>query len=387
MAPRKLSQLPVATEVAELDKLLITDVSDLTSGAAGTSKQLTALNLATWLLTNFFNAVYAPIGHTHSFSSLTDKPTTLAGYGITDGGGGGGGGSGMAIDGLITGATAGRLLYVGIGGVLAQHAGLSYDDSISTLEVSGSNNFIFRVTGTGGNYLNINPNGTISTGTVGTTFMSNGVSAWASVTAGSFSLQGDVNLARDAANILAMRNGANPQSFRLYNTFADSSNYERVTVGWVSNVFTISSGSAGTGTPRPISLVWGTNSLTIPSSFGPGFDLNFGPSGSIFRVLELGGVYGGADIYFLGYVPIGNGNTVLENYGGLGVVLSVRGIASPIRGYINMAETFRFDANATAGNTRFMLYDVDSGTLQRVKVGANASGPGGVGRALYIDDV
>lgn len=46
----------------------------------------------------------------------------------------------------------------------------------------------------------------------------------------------------------------------------------------------------------------------------------------------------------------------------------------------------QFDEDATAGNTRFILYDVDSGQPQRVKVGANGTGPGGTGRALYIDD-
>lgn len=43
-----------------------------------------------------------------------------------------------------------------------------------------------------------------------------------------------------------------------------------------------------------------------------------------------------------------------------------------------------FDLDDTAGNTRLLLYDVDTDQLQRVKVGANGSGPGG-GRALYLD--
>jgi hypothetical protein len=40
-------------------------------------------------------------------------------------------------------------------------------------------------------------------------------------------------------------------------------------------------------------------------------------------------------------------------------------------------EGVRMDTNATAGNTRFMLYDVDNATLERVSVGASDSG--GVG--------
>jgi len=50
-------------------------------------------------------------------------------------------------------------------------------------------------------------------------------------------------------------------------------------------------------------------------------------------------------------------------------------------------ETFRFDAGASAGTTRFWLYDVDGGGLYRVKTGANNTGPGGAGRALFLDNI
>jgi len=40
-------------------------------------------------------------------------------------------------------------------------------------------------------------------------------------------------------------------------------------------------------------------------------------------------------------------------------------------------ESMRVDANATAGNTRFMIYDVDNATLERVSVGAADSGGAG----------
>lgn len=48
------------------------------------------------------------------------------------------------------------------------------------------------------------------------------------------------------------------------------------------------------------------------------------------------------------------------------------------------SESGRLDVSDVAGETRFLLYDVDTALLQRVKVGANGTGPGGVGRALYI---
>ena len=40
-------------------------------------------------------------------------------------------------------------------------------------------------------------------------------------------------------------------------------------------------------------------------------------------------------------------------------------------------EVLRVDADSTAGNTRFMLYDVDNATLERVTVGAADSGGAG----------
>lgn len=57
----------------------------------------------------------------------------------------------------------------------------------------------------------------------------------------------DIFLERDAANTLALRNSTNPQTFRIYNTFTDASNYERGFVSWVSNDFTIGVEVAGTG--------------------------------------------------------------------------------------------------------------------------------------------
>jgi hypothetical protein len=45
-----------------------------------------------------------------------------------------------------------------------------------------------------------------------------------------------------------------------------------------------------------------------------------------------------------------------------------------LKALIGATETARFDSDSTAGNTRFMLYDVDNGTLERVSVGAADSG-------------
>lgn len=53
---------------------------------------------------------------------------------------------------------------------------------------------------------------------------------------------------------LDQRNGVNPQTFRLYNTYADASNYERLSIGWMANELVIKNENLGTGTPRDIAI-------------------------------------------------------------------------------------------------------------------------------------
>lgn len=50
---------------------------------------------------------------------------------------------------------------------------------------------------------------------------------------------------------------------------------------------------------------------------------------------------------------------------------------NPVQLISNGAESVRADANAVAGNTRLMIYDVDNATLERVSVGAADSGGAG----------
>lgn len=82
---------------------------------------------------------------------------------------------------------------------------------------------------------------------------------------------GGAILVGDAANVLAQRNGgtnlsAVPQTFRVYNYYTDASNYERASLSWSANLFTVSSGeAAGTGTSRDMSLLGGGTSFSIAS--------------------------------------------------------------------------------------------------------------------------
>ena len=86
-------------------------------------------------------------------------------------------------------------------------------------------------------------------------------------TVGSSNLVGwstDLKLYRDAAGTLAQRNGTNAQTLRVYNTYTDSSNYERGVFDWTTNanVLMIGTEKAGTGLQRDVKIqVAGNSSL------------------------------------------------------------------------------------------------------------------------------
>lgn len=62
----------------------------------------------------------------------------------------------------------------------------------------------------------------------------------------------DAMLFRQAANTISQRNGTAAQSFQIYHTYTDASNYERFRIVWSSNRAYIITGAAGTGTNRDI---------------------------------------------------------------------------------------------------------------------------------------
>lgn len=73
----------------------------------------------------------------------------------------------------------------------------------------------------------------------------------------------DLVLHRDAANTLAQRNGITAQTFNLYNTYTDASNYERLEVKYSANIAILQSLAAGTGTVRTLRLKSGGGSVDI----------------------------------------------------------------------------------------------------------------------------
>jgi len=99
-------------------------------------------------------------------------------------------------------------------------------------------------------------------GTTGAFIGDSGPLAWSSTQS---QTGRDLFLARDAANTLALRNGAAAQTFNVYNTFTDASNYERGFVGWASNTFKVGTNSSGTGSNRTLRL-FGVNGIEFATS-------------------------------------------------------------------------------------------------------------------------
>lgn len=78
-------------------------------------------------------------------------------------------------------------------------------------------------------------------------------------------------------------------------------------------------------------------------------------------------------------LQVPNGTNLLPSYtfGGDTDLGFFRQAANALGVSANAVEVARFDANTTAGQTRFMIYDVDNGTLERVSVGVADSGGAG----------
>lgn len=96
------------------------------------------------------------------------------------------------------------------------------------------------------------------------------VQAGATVSAAVSAIFGWLNLVRDAANTLALRNGTSAQTLNVYNTYTDASNYERGYIGFTgSSQFLIGTAKAGTGTARHVTFQsGGTDRWYINSTSG-----------------------------------------------------------------------------------------------------------------------
>lgn len=94
-------------------------------------------------------------------------------------------------------------------------------------------------------------------------------------TAGRLLFSTDAILQRDAANILAQRNGTNAQSYRLYNTYTDASNYEMMRIGWSTNQFYLEGQQNGTGIGRGITISPSNSVLRVAGYTYPNADATY----------------------------------------------------------------------------------------------------------------
>jgi len=122
--------------------------------------------------------------------------------------------------------------------------------------------------------------------------MSSGHFGWAS-SGGATSAIG-LKLLKDADNILAQQRTTNAQEFRIYGTYTDASNYERLALRTAAGDYTIAAEAAGTGTKR--NLVFdGANRGAFIDTPSSGTDGDYEAAfGSILAILESHGLMSGA---------------------------------------------------------------------------------------------
>ena len=145
----------------------------------------------------------------------------------------------------------------------------------------------------------------------------------------------DTTLVRDAANTLALRNGTAAQTFNIYNTYTDASNYERGALYWNSNVLTLASQALGTGGARNIRIDSSNDNIildTITADASDGRDIG---SAVLWRNLYLSRSIQGSKS---------------KSLTDAGAAVSIWRIAVPTNGYAGGKVIFT--ANSTDGTDR-----------------------------------
>jgi hypothetical protein len=239
---------------------------------------------------------------------------------------------------------AGNLLDLQVNGTRA--LALSYDTS-NTAALIGSGPTVLRYTLSNGSW---NP---LVVRTEGIVTGSNGYYSWTSTSNNPLGVQ-DLYLFRDAAGTLAQRNGTNAQTYRLYNTYTDASNYSRFSTSFSGNNVILNLERAGTGSFGDIVFaVGGINSAAIINSPGRsiripnGGDYGWSSDNSATGVSDTGLVRSAASV-----VKVTNGST------GDGTLLAqhrLAGTAPATASSSGTAGDIRYDADyiyvCTATNT------------------------------------
>lgn len=129
---------------------------------------------------------------------------------------------------------------------------------LADFQVGGSSKFRIVKNGTFGvgSWGTFNGLRIFNSGGSDATFDTGNTNQWLTLICSGVAVSNQSFIVSDAANTLAQRNGVNAQTFRVYNTFTDASNYERLSIDWstTSNVASILTLKAGTGTQRALNL-------------------------------------------------------------------------------------------------------------------------------------
>jgi hypothetical protein len=156
----------------------------------------------------------------------------------------------QAAGAALGGATLGSNALAVTGNILSSNNYYSFSSSYGMGYNSAAGGVLTFFGGGGNPSIGVSYNGF-------TTFVPIGFSSsWANVA--------DTVINRDAAGILAQRNGANAQSFRVANTWSSvGANYEYGVFDWqiASNVLTIGATAGGTGTLRGVNIVGASLSI------------------------------------------------------------------------------------------------------------------------------
>jgi hypothetical protein len=183
-------------------------------------------------------------------------------------------------------------------------------------------------------------------------------------TSGNLVIASDVLLVRDDASTLAQRNGTNPQTQRLYNTYTDASNYERFLFGWSGNEFFLGTEAAGTGTGgRNIRFqTGGTTRWYIAGATGHWLALT-----DATYDIGASGANRPRNIYLSGQINAGNGMATPANVGvgiGRAVTTAYLGIGTNTSGYSQI--NFSTGVAPTAPNNGDIWFD---GTNLKMQIG------------------
>ena len=159
-----------------------------------------------------------------------------------------------------TGATSTAWSTSGTG--LGVNAPAAFSGNLLDLQLNGTSQCSLASTG----YLRASSasfaNSLAVTTSFNTVLWSGGALGWSSSGSVANTSSLDLSLFRDAANTLAQRNGTNAQTSRVYNTYTDASNYERLSTTWSSNVCYTKPENAGTGSARLYVPVTGATTVS-----------------------------------------------------------------------------------------------------------------------------